>query len=108
MRTVYEARNSLEAHVVRDVLRQQGITAHVLGEFLQGGMGDLPAGMVRLAVEEPDADRAETLVRAWDAEQTEPTPPPTTKPAPPTSAVFALGVLAGALLMAAAQGLLRD
>jgi hypothetical protein len=103
MQTVHEASNLLEAQVLKDVLRQQGITAHVLGEYLQGGIGELPAqGLVRLSVDDPDAERARQLLREWEREQ-----PPEAAPPPPAGAgrasrwpSFLAGLLCGALLTA--------
>lgn len=103
MQTVHEAANALEAHVLKDVLRQQGISAQVLGEHLQGGIGELPlGGLIRLVVDEGDAARARQLLREWEAEQ-----PPDALSAPsrePRWPVFVLGLLSGMLLMAALQG----
>ncbi|HSD16936.1 MAG TPA: DUF2007 domain-containing protein [Thermomonas sp.] len=41
MRTVYEAANLIDAHLVRQALEAEGIPAFVRGEALTGGMGDL-------------------------------------------------------------------
>jgi hypothetical protein len=43
MRTVYHAEGLLDAHLVKDALEQAGIPAFVNGEYLIGGMGQLPA-----------------------------------------------------------------
>lgn len=70
MKTVYEAGNSLEAHMLTHLLEQEGIEAHIHGEHLQGGVGELPAsGLVRLLVDEADYARARTVVEGWDAQQ---------------------------------------
>ncbi|XVJ69325.1 MAG: DUF2007 domain-containing protein [Rhizobacter sp.] len=71
MQNIYEAANAVEAHMLRDLLKQEGIAAHIHGEYLQGGMGELPAaGLVRLVVDEADVDRARALLTSW--EQTQP------------------------------------
>ena len=58
MRTVYEASNSIEAHILQGFLMQEGIATQVVGAYLQGGMGELPAqGFVRLLVGEDDYER---------------------------------------------------
>ncbi|GAA6143242.1 DUF2007 domain-containing protein [Hydrogenophaga sp. 5NK40-0174] len=68
MQIVYQAANSLEAHVVKDVLRQQGISSVVLGEHLQGAMGELPAAnLVRVEVDDQEVDRARELISEWEA-----------------------------------------
>lgn len=70
MKTVYEAANALEAHMLADVLRQEGITAQVMGGYLPGAMGELPAaGLVRLMVEEDDHTRARSVIERWEATQ---------------------------------------
>lgn len=54
MRTVYEAANLIDAHLVRQALEAEGIPAFVRGEALTGGMGDLGVFGL-LAVMVPDA-----------------------------------------------------
>jgi Putative prokaryotic signal transducing protein len=67
MKTVYQAGSAFEAHMLVDLLRQDGITGHVRGEFLQGAIGELPAGgLVRIDVDEADHDRARKLIDAWE------------------------------------------
>jgi hypothetical protein len=54
MRTVYEAANLIDAHLVRKALEAEGIPAFIRGEALIGGMGDLGVfGLVAVMV--PDA-----------------------------------------------------
>ncbi len=79
-----------------DLLKREGIVAHIHGEHLQGAMGELPAaGLVRLVVDEPDFDRARALVERWDAEQPAQAP---ARPYPTRSrsfAVFLIGLALG-------------
>ena len=76
MKTVYEAANALEAHMLADVLKQEGITAQVLGGFLTGAVGQLPAaGLVRLEVEEEDFERARAVITHWESTQVNDLPP---------------------------------
>ena len=79
MKTVYEASNSIEAHMILNLLEQAGIFGRIDGEFLQGGMGELPAsGIMRVQVEEQDYSSAEKIISEWEAEdsvQTEANPP---------------------------------
>lgn len=81
MKTVFEAANAVEAHMVRDLLRQEGIAAHIHGEHLQGAMGELPAaGLVRLVVDEADYPRGRAVIDAWETAQPKdiaPRPAPT-------------------------------
>ncbi len=75
MRTLYQASNALEAHMLVDVLRQQGLHAHIAGEHLQGAVGELPAGgLVRLLIEDADYAAARRALADWEAAQPDPTP----------------------------------
>ena len=68
MKTLYEAANAAEAHMLVDLLRQQGISAQVEGEYLQGAVGGLPAaGLVRLVADEQDFPRARAVIAQWEA-----------------------------------------
>lgn len=70
MKTLYQAANSLEAHMIVHMLEQQGIKGRVDGEYLQGGVGELPAaGLVRVVVPEEDYTAAKAIVDRWDASQ---------------------------------------
>lgn len=66
MKTVYVAQHSIDAHVVRGLLQSHGIDAVVLGDYLQGGIGELPAfGIVEVRVPEADADEARRIVEIF-------------------------------------------
>ncbi len=70
MKSVFEASNTVEAHMVLHLLRQHGLAGQVQGEYLTGAMGDLPvAGLVRVVVDEPDYEAARAVVAAFEAEQ---------------------------------------
>lgn len=63
MRTVYEAANLIDAHLVRQALEGEGIPAFVRGEALIGGMGDLGVfGLVAVMVPEAAWQQARALV----------------------------------------------
>lgn len=65
---VYDASNTIEAHLILNLLEQQGLNARIDGEYLQGGMGELPAaGTLRVMVDESDYEQAKTIVDDWDA-----------------------------------------
>ncbi|MBM94963.1 MAG: hypothetical protein CMI09_03820 [Oceanospirillaceae bacterium] len=71
---VYEASNALEAHMIIDLLANEGINAHISGEYLQGGIGEIQTqGFVEVKVAESDSARARELVLAWDAKHVEET-----------------------------------
>lgn len=66
MRIVYHAGNSLEAHMVKDVLALAGIEAYVAGDYLQGGVGTLPAlDLVKVLVADADYAAARRMVDEW-------------------------------------------
>ncbi|MFM1895932.1 MAG: hypothetical protein RLZZ385_1006 [Pseudomonadota bacterium] len=69
MKTVFDAANSLEAHIVLGLLNQAGIQGRIHGEFLQGAMGELPAmGLVRVLVSDSDYPRAREIIADWDGQ----------------------------------------
>ena len=66
MKTLYQAANAVEAHMLLDLLKQEGISGHIFGEHLQGAIGELPAnGLVRLVVDEGDYASARTVIDRW-------------------------------------------
>jgi hypothetical protein len=70
MKTIFECAFGVEAHIVSDVLRTEGIENTVLGEYLQGGAGELPVGrLVRVVVDDADADAARAVIAAWESAQ---------------------------------------
>lgn len=70
MRTVYEAANLIDAHLVRQALEAQGIPAFVRGEALTGAMGELGVfGLVAVAVPESAWPVARSLVEALLSER---------------------------------------
>ena len=70
MTIVYDAYNSLDAHVVKNLLENEGITAFIQGEHLQGGVGELAAtGFVKVSVNDADAGKARELIAAWESQQ---------------------------------------
>lgn len=72
MRIVYRAENIIDAHLVRNVLEDAGIRAHVGGEYLIGAMGELPVmGLLSVMVAEHDLPAASDLVARVDAELAE-------------------------------------
>ncbi len=66
MITVFHPLNSIEAHLVKIMLAEEGIEARVLGDYLQGGVGELPAlGTLAVQVPEDQAEKARKLIEAW-------------------------------------------
>jgi len=68
MKTVFEASSNIEAHLVMHQLQQAGIEVTIQGEYLQGGIGELPAaGNIRVLVDEKDVAEARQVIADWDA-----------------------------------------
>ncbi|MFK8027854.1 MAG: DUF2007 domain-containing protein [Gammaproteobacteria bacterium] len=66
MKTVLHALNSLEAHIIKGLLESEGIASNVVGEYLQGAMGELPAnGLIRVIVDENDYEQASAVIDNW-------------------------------------------
>ncbi len=76
MQRVYRAANNVEAHMVVHMLEQSGVRAHVQGEHLQSGAGELPLGnLVAVAVADEDVASARELIREWEAQIAAPDEP---------------------------------
>lgn len=71
MISVYDAENNIEAHMIVHLLKRSGIDAQIMGEHLQGGVGELPAhGNIRVVVEESDETEARRIISMWESEET--------------------------------------
>jgi len=67
MVVVYEAHDSIEAHLLRGLLEQAGIAVHILGEDLIGGIGEIPAqGLLRVLVPGDDFDSARAVIARYE------------------------------------------
>lgn len=68
MEKVFDASSNIEAHMVLHQLQQAGIHAEIAGEYLQGGIGELPAaGNIRVLVNSKDVNDARQVIADWDA-----------------------------------------
>lgn len=68
MKTVFDASSNLEAHMAMHQLQQAGIHAEIVGEYLQGGIGELPvAGNIRVVVKPKDEDDARQVIADWES-----------------------------------------
>jgi len=68
MQIVHRAIDIAEAHVLKQLLEGEGIFAHVQGEYLRGGIGELPVNTeVLLQVPDEDAARARGIIADWQA-----------------------------------------
>ncbi len=65
---LYAADSTIDAHLLKGLLEQQGIDARIIGEFLQGAVGELPAtGLVQVLVPEEDYDAALETLEEFEA-----------------------------------------
>ena len=70
MITIYNAANSIDARLIYDLLEQSGIESRVDGEFLQGGMGEVPAGgLVKVVINDHDYEKAKKIIEAWESNE---------------------------------------
>ena len=68
MRTAYRAANLIDAHLVKDALEQAQIPAFIAGEYLAGGVGQLPVmDYLSVMVPESSAGAADEVVRTVEA-----------------------------------------
>jgi hypothetical protein len=68
MRHIYEASNTIEANLLKGLLENEGIESFIDGEYLQSGIGELPAsGIVTLSVEEDDVEKALKIIESYEA-----------------------------------------
>jgi len=66
MITVYQAHSSFDAKLIQDQLSFEGINSHIMGNLLQGGMGELQAhGLVKLVVDEEDFESSIAIIENW-------------------------------------------
>lgn len=69
MRIAYRAENLFDAHLVKDALERQQISAFIAGEYLTGAVGQLPArDYVAVMVADAQLDAAEGVVREVEAD----------------------------------------
>ena len=66
MKPLHNARHATEAHLICGYLESQGVNAIVRGEYLAGGIGDLPADLCKVwVVDDHDFARADKLLRQF-------------------------------------------
>lgn len=78
MQRIHEPAALGEGELLIAMLASEGIPAHLLGQHLLGGQGELPlSGLLAILVADEDALRARQLIAAYNA----------AKPLPPDDAV---------------------
>ena len=64
---VYHAANSLEAHLIKNLLEQHDIPVFIQGEHLQSGVGEIPAiGLVTVQIDNSHYNQAKQLIKIWE------------------------------------------
>jgi hypothetical protein len=70
MEKVFEASNGLEAHLIRDLLERAGVPSRIDGEFLTGGIGELPVGnLVVVSVAAEHVAEAREIIADWEQQR---------------------------------------
>ncbi|WEJ71318.1 DUF2007 domain-containing protein [Pseudomonas sp. PSE14] len=70
MQRIYEPADLIEAELLGGMLANEGISSHLGGRHLLGGIGELPGmGLLHLWVEDEHAERARALIAAYNAAQ---------------------------------------
>lgn len=65
---IYHAANSLDANMIKGLLAQFNIESFIQGEYLQGGMGELPAAdLVTLSVVNTHEAEAKKIITEWQS-----------------------------------------
>ena len=68
MKSVYEASTALDAHMILNLLEQEGIKGRVDGEYLPGAVGEIQAiNLVRVMVDVSDYEKAGQIINDWEA-----------------------------------------
>lgn len=68
MQIIYRAESIIDANLVKAALETAGIMAFINGEYLTGGIGELPcSGLVNVMVADVDIERAQPVVAEVDA-----------------------------------------
>jgi hypothetical protein len=99
MQRIYQAANSVEAHMVVHMLEQSGVRAHVQGEHLQSGAGELQVGnLVAVAVADEDVATAREVIREWEARVAAPAESAAAAPRKSSGASHGIAFLVGAAL----------
>ena len=67
MKIIYRAESIIDANLVKSALESAGLMAFVSGEYLTGGVGELPcSGLVNVMVADIDIEQASPIVEEVD------------------------------------------
>lgn len=66
MKTLLHAQDLIEAQLIKNLLHSEGIECSILGEYLQGASGELPAhDLLRVIVEDNTYEQALFIVEDY-------------------------------------------
>ena len=66
MQKIYDAENTMDASIVKGLLEEHEIPAFINGQYLQGGIGELPvSGIVSVSVPHQHAENAKQIVKDY-------------------------------------------
>lgn len=69
MKTVFRTDSNVEGHLALHQLQNAGIKAEIVGDMLQGAVGEIAAiGNVRILVDEKDVDAAKDVLAEWEGQ----------------------------------------
>lgn len=99
MKSIYEASTALDAHMILNLLAQEGIVGRIEGEYLPGAVGEIQAmNLVRVMVDDADYEVAGKVIRDWEAIEVQGDAENTKQPTIGLSA-FLAGLMIGGVLM---------
>lgn len=100
MKSVFEASTGLDAHMILNLLEQHGISGHIEGEYLQGGIGELQAmSFVRVLVSEENYAEARKIINEWESIQPAAESSKPEARTPGGTLIFITGIIIGAVIM---------
>ncbi len=59
---IAHANSAVEAHMIQNALENEGIECKVVGDMLEGGIGDISGMLPEIWVHEADAGRAQQIL----------------------------------------------
>ncbi len=63
---IYHAANSLDANMIKGLLAQYNIQSFIQGEYLQGGIGELPTvDLITVSVVNTHKEEAKRIIAEW-------------------------------------------
>ncbi len=57
------ATNPVEAHLLQQALQEEGINAQVLGDYLEGGIGNIPGVSAEVWVDAANLEQAQAILQ---------------------------------------------